>query len=514
MSIMNGKYRKAGFLTGFTLIALIWGALCYPSLMLQWNHHYYHEIYRNQQYQKACLLLPSIDDLSNPVLHLEYQDYMIQAGKKNFLEESYRNLVVKNLKNPTAFALAARVVEDPSESARFYAKALALSPDDLTVIILQIEKALNKGNALSVQPLLAKLPENTWLRFCCEARMYQLMGERDKALAAYNLTVSMNPPLWISNLYAEFLAESEHFSGNPYSFWKPGEIRNDPLASAYQIILQQVEIASRLESLPLPALYYPQALTALARAALHQQDINSARVLLHRASLMNPDLPDLIYYMGKENLLEGNKRGAEILFSKGLNATRDRAMPDPFHYRMGYLLWLEGNELARDHYLKALHDLPDNGILLRQSGFTHLTKGNYEDCIHDLSRAAQLFPKDKQISSGLVSSYLVLNQKDQAIKVLVDSLDKDFNNIPFLDQLTDLYIEKGEPDRAITLYNSFEVKYPNSGIPYLRVANIYIKKGDKAKAKAILENCLQTKSNIDNRAEIEKLLELVTHVTQ
>jgi tetratricopeptide (TPR) repeat protein len=74
--------------------------------------------------------------------------------------------------------------------------------------------------------------------------------------------------------------------------------------------------------------------------------------------------------------------------------------------------------------------------------------------------------------------------------------------------LANLWAERGQCDRALALVGGYIERYPNEGWPYTRLAEIYIKKGDKNSAIACYRRAIWLEPAKENWRE--RLSEMVS----
>jgi tetratricopeptide (TPR) repeat protein len=501
------KSVKPGVFIGISLIALFWFLISFPTLLSRWQYRYYQDEYQARKFHQAQSLLPILSDISNPDRHMQFQDLMLLAGEAEELNKQYLFLASQHKADETVLSLAARVVQDATLSRQWLQKALSIAPDSQTALIVDAEKKLQYGQALDILPILDRLPDSVPERAYLSAKANGIIGHKDNALQNFQaLQASPGYTMQASIEFAEFLAEIKRYDINPFSAWNPVEMQEEPTAWAYQILLNREKIDRQLAHMPAPVLHSPCALAILARAALEQDDIVSARSLLQKASLMRNPIADIIMYKGMLAQREGNRRGAAVLFESGLD-TPTPIHSSAFHVRAGYLLMAEGKyELASRHFHQAWNHVPDNGVLLRQVGFSHLTNKQYRQATLVLERAKQVFPKDIRILKSLVSAYGGLQQQEEVKLTLRRILNTQINEIASLDHLARIYVEEGNVTGAISLYNAYRYQFPNSAISYLRVADLYKQQGNPSRAKTILQSALQNNPNLEDRQTVEKML--------
>lgn len=505
MSLFSLKNMKPGIYIGLAALAALWVTLALPHFLFRWNSKQYNDAFEAANYAQAQSLLPAVRDTDAYRAHMAYQDYMNRAGEREELKRQYLYLAGQHGENPSILALAARAV-GCRPSPRL-GKAIQLASDDPAVLLVRAEQLLRRGRALKAEPLLEKFPNEDGWKFYNLFQMHRIMGNHEQAVDAIQQGLGQEDLSLRARLgFAAYLSETQETKVQPFSSWSPMEIESQPIVYAYSLVLSNPRIAEQISRLPDRVQYNAEALVILARAALRQNEISSAQLLLRKAGRMNASAPDYLVAKGMLNQRTGNKQGANQYFRKGLDS-RFSVNSRAFHSRMGDLLWWEGQmNLAIEHYREAWGDLPDNGALLREYGFTLLTKGETEQAIPYLDRASQIYPKDQLLLKNLAEAYQSLGREKEAMSQWRRLLNVEFDNIPVIDKLARAHVKNGDLVRALSLYNTYKTFYPSKGLPYIKVAELYRQKGDIDRAKSILQMGLNQSAVTEDRELMENYL--------
>jgi tetratricopeptide (TPR) repeat protein len=156
------------------------------------------------------------------------------------------------------------------------------------------------------------------------------------------------------------------------------------------------------------------------------------------------------------------------------------------------LAYLEEFKLdeAEKAFLKFIKLAPKEKLGYANLGLTYLRMGKYPEAEKQLLHAIKIDPKDPDIMLILATVYQMNDQRDKAISVLNDALKFAPSHIKILYDLSELYSagndEESQKEREKCTLALVE-KAPGNLVPYLNLIEIYIRKGETDKALELLE---------------------------
>lgn len=512
-----------GVFAGFILIAALGVTIFSQTLGPRWWYRVQQDRLFSDRYNLAREMYPEIDENSSLEDHITFQELMIASGKRHHAERLYADKVKMHPSSAALQALFARVTPIPFRKQNLLEKAQSLDADDPAVRFVTTEDYLNRGLLLKTMEFLKRETFQSWLRWSLEAQTAWALGDSERASAAFqkaledknlpraSLSAQILPPslLSVHLSYCQFLSEQkENMSErNPLPAFQSKRSASLPLVYAYDVLISGKSVKELLPSIPDSVTKNPDALTVLARAAVKLKDYEIARTLLSDSLRINPHQPNALVCQGVIALAEGDDRKADELFSSELD-DRSRRVDRNFHCRMGRLLALENqSDYALKHYVKALGTVPDNLILLKKLARSYKEKHEYEKTIETLNRAYALKPKDAETLNGLADIYSILHDREHLIQTISELLDLDIHDRLIRKRLADLYIDKGEINRAIGLYDSYIQRFPDKSVwCYAEIVRIHLKNGNLDKADRILQNALKTITDDNEKKELMKAL--------
>ena len=532
--------QKAGM--GVLAVVILAGILYSPTLSARWQYHYYQNQYQARQIAEAARVLPQFDDLSVPLHHIHYQELMKSAGKSGDLERQYMDLATQNPANALALALSSRAVSDPEVQQRLLNQALQLAPGEETVRLIQIESDLAAGQYQTALEQFQGIQTQTWYRAYLEARTRWMLGYTNQTLESFVQALQQaDCPAQVNIQFAKFLCEqdlpSKRNRPEPFAGWNEVQFINEPEAYAYRVWLSGKSIAQAAQTLPPPVRHHPGALIILAQAAwkrnpvpessdgkegeapagaswFKNEEILAAQALMRQAGRFASGQPEWIVTRGLFALGEHQPDRARVYFATGLNSGA-RHFDTGFHARMAQTL-LAFNRLneAVPHFEKAWGSIPENGLLLKQSGLMLLAEAKYDEALIRLKKASEYLPHDLETLNALVDAYIAKDLIDEALRTAARILDRNVHDPVSRRRLAHLWIKKDQINRAIGLYASYLDNFPNCGTCYAEIARIHIQNGDPARAERILRDALRDKPMLQDKEEIQAVLEEIEQMKE
>jgi tetratricopeptide (TPR) repeat protein len=156
------------------------------------------------------------------------------------------------------------------------------------------------------------------------------------------------------------------------------------------------------------------------------------------------------------------------------------------------LAYLEEFKLpeAEKEFLKFIKMRPNEKLGYANLGLTYLRMGKYPESKKQLFEAKKIDPKDPDVRLLLATVYQMNDERDKAISELKEALTFAPDHIKILYDLSELYAsgtdEQSRQQHKIYLLQLVE-KVPANLVPQLNLTDIYINEGENDKAIAQLE---------------------------
>jgi tetratricopeptide (TPR) repeat protein len=235
-----------------------------------------------------------------------------------------------------------------------------------------------------------------------------------------------------------FLAQVEQNTGDPQAAYKlyekvEGLLMTDARIQMSRLLVEEGKTAEALKLLTVQRLVSPEDAIRLyleESAVLSEagRDIEVMQ-LLDKALEQYPLHSDLLY----ARALQGEKMGDIGILERDLRKVLEQ---DPDHAQalnaLGYTLADETTryEEAFELISKAYALMPDSAAILDSMGWVHYRRGNLDEAIKFLEKAAAA-DGDGEIAAHLGEVYWVKGWRDKAMKVWMDALQRDPEN-PFV----------------------------------------------------------------------------------
>lgn len=123
----------------------------------------------------------------------------------------------------------------------------------------------------------------------------------------------------------------------------------------------------------------------------------------------------------------------------------------------------------------------------------YFAKQDYQHGYAVLDMLAQLYPDDIQIQLQLMQINALRDNKNALITSLKKVLELDPSRTELLQQLGQVYEEKGDAAEALKYYEQYAKLFPQEAVSFRRIANLHRKTGDHANARQAYEHALLNK---------------------
>jgi len=177
---------------------------------------------------------------------------------------------------------------------------------------------------------------------------------------------------------------------------------------------------------------------------------------------------------------------------KNSSGTSEKQATDLTSIRTLGIAYLEEFKLeeAEKEFLKFIDLAPKEKLGYANLGLTYLRMGKYPEAEKQLMKAIEIDPQDADIRLILATVYKMNDEHDRSVAELKKALESSPDHLKVLYDLSELY--SVSPDTASQnqrekyLLKLIE-KAPGNIVPYLNIIDIYIRKGENDKATGLLE---------------------------
>lgn len=148
------------------------------------------------------------------------------------------------------------------------------------------------------------------------------------------------------------------------------------------------------------------------------------------------------------------------------------------------------HEEAEKEFLKLIKLAPEEKLGYANLGLTYLRTGRYSEAEEQLLKAKKIDPEDPDIRLILATVYQMDDRKQLAKTELEEALKYSPSHIKILYFLSELYASDSD-DESVQKREDYTKKLldaaPGNLVPYLNLSEIYIKKGEPDRAVELLE---------------------------
>lgn len=416
---------------------------------------------------------PAVASLAN----LDLAEKKPEVAKKRF-----EALLTKDPKNVQALLALAQVADrnraGKDEVSALLIRAVDADPTDLgarqALIDLLLRYRDTKQALIVAQNGVSMLPASLEMLFVL-GRVQQLSGELNQAVSIYSKLIALQP--LAKNPYLR-LAEVQVASRN-------SEAARQSLRKALEVSPGDLEVQRAMVALDLGAKRYVEARKTATSVQAQRPKAPEGFVLegdianvqrdwvaaasAYRAALLRSDAPTIATKLHAVLLVAGRAAEADLFVSTWLkDHPRDTFM---LVYLGELALSRKDYSAAEGRYQTVLQRNPDNAIVL-----------------NNLAWVTGQLGKDGAVDYAEKANRLAPNQP------------------MLMDTLATLLADKKEFSKAIDIQTKALGFQPSNAGLRLNMAKIYIKSGDKARAKAELETLLKQGDNLASRSEVAALL--------
>jgi tetratricopeptide (TPR) repeat protein len=213
------------------------------------------------------------------------------------------------------------------------------------------------------------------------------------------------------------------------------------------------------------------------------KDYTNALVLFQQAIGLEPDAPDLYYYIGEIYRVQGIYRKARDAYQKAIEI-------DPL-FAPAFLGRAESN-LGINPNAEILDDLGEAIILDPNFTEAYIVRGAYltnHDALAaeaDLTQAVQISPGSAMAYLDLANVQLVLGKFDSALASAIRANQLDLTLVPAYLTLGQAYLATGQAASAVSVLQTYTIYAPDDTSAFLKLGIAYNAAGQYASAVDIL----------------------------
>jgi putative PEP-CTERM system TPR-repeat lipoprotein len=406
----------------------------------------------------------------------------IAEKKPDEASRRFNEILAKDPKNMQALLALAEVRKEAGgskeEVSKLIANAISANSSDPTPRVLLVNYYLANKDAKAAlstaQDATTALPESPEL-LDAFGRALQASGDTNQAIATFNKLATLQP---LSPLPQMRLANVNLAAKN-----KDAAVQN--LQKALELKPDLLDAQRALAFLDTTSERYQNAITT-ARTIQRQRPKENIGYILEGDIFAEQKKWDEAISAYRLGLKQTNSLGAAIKIHAALVASGNKPDADKF-----ILTWL------KEH--------PKDTTFMLYMADDALAKKDYLVAEKYYANVVQLQPSNALAYNNLawVSGQL---KKDSAIGFAEKALSLTPNQPSFMDTLAMLWADKGDYAKAIEMENKALLLQPSNAVLKLNLAKIYIKSGDKQKAKSLLEDLNKLGKDFASHDEVESAL--------
>lgn len=430
-----------------------------------------------KSFERALTIDPSYLAAATSLAALDMADGKVLDAKRRF-----ESLLARNPKSGPALLELARIADasgaGKEEVAVLLSKAADANPDDVAprLILIQFFLGINdsKRAIAAAQSAVASLPNSPELLEAL-GRAQQVSGELNQAIATYTKLVTLN-----SLSPGPHIRLAEAYMAN----------KNNPAAE--QSLRKALEIQPDML----------QAQRGLIILDLGQQKYQEAMKVARTIKAQRPNAPIGFLMAGDIAVAQKSWDLAETEYRSGLQLGASTDMAS----RLYSVLIISGRSVDADKFsLKWLGEHPRDVAFLSQRADLAIARTDFAAAEKNYLAVLKIQP-DSAIALNNLAWVTGQLHKADAVGYAEKANELAPNQPAFMDTLAMLLAEKNEYVRAIELLvKALDIQPSNSSLR-LHLAKLYIKAGDKTKARIELDSLTKPDATSPVQSEASALL--------
>jgi len=222
---------------------------------------------------------------------------------------------------------------------------------------------------------------------------------------------------------------------------------------------------------------------------LGAEDYTNALVLFQQAISLEPDAPDLHYYIGETYREQGDNRSARDAYQEAINL--DPNFAPAFLGRARATLGLNPNTDVSSDLDEAI-DLDPSYAEAYVSRGAYLIDSDPGAAENDLKKAIELSPDSALAYLFLANAQLALGENDAALTSATRANELDMTLIPVYLTLARAYIATGQTAQAVSVLQTYTIFAPEDTSAYLQLGTAYNAAGQYDAAVGILAKAISS----------------------
>lgn len=228
--------------------------------------------------------------------------------------------------------------------------------------------------------------------------------------------------------------------------------------------------------------------------AVRQRNLGNyaeAYELYKHALALNPNAPEALFDMASFCAFLGSKAETQAYYEKASAL----APKNEWYQQVLGNFYYRNNEIdkAISVYEKMASNADKEEIYYELLSL-YTQKQDYEKCIWALDKLENLGGKSEQLSMEKFRMYLRLEQKNKAFKEIEALVNEYPNDSRYKVMMGDLYLDNGQPEKALTIYQGVLEEEPQNVLAQLSVISYLEKQEKKEEAETSLENLVKNPS--------------------
>ena len=233
--------------------------------------------------------------------------------------------------------------------------------------------------------------------------------------------------------------------------------------------------------------------------------------LYKHALLINPDAPEALFDMANFCNYLGSQEETQRYYERAAELAPQnewyQEVLGNYYYRNKQL------DKAIEVYERVVKNKPDKLEYYYELLSFYTQKQDYEKCIWALNRVESLDGKSEQISLEKYRMYIRMDQKDKAFQEM-ESLSKEYPlDLRYQVILGDQYLDNGEPERALEIYQQVLKEEPQNTYAQLSMVSYLEKQGKSDEVEPALETLVLNPS-LDAQARVSAMQKLIYNSEQ
>ncbi len=220
---------------------------------------------------------------------------------------------------------------------------------------------------------------------------------------------------------------------------------------------------------------------------LGAKDYPNALALFQQALTLEPDAPDIYYYIGETYRGQGNYRSARDACQEAINL--DSAFAPAFLGRARANLGLDPNADIIADLNEAINQDPNFAEAYITRG-AYLLVSSPSAAKTDLETALEITPDSAPAWLYLADAQLALGENDAALESATRANELDMTLIPVYLTLARAYIATGQTAQAVGVLQTYTIFAPDDTSAFLQLGTAYNAAGEYEAAVAILNKAI------------------------